>query len=159
MQIEVIKPERTERLGNKLWVLTDWFIFSIDGKRYEVPPGFVINGASSPQLLYSVCAPMAGPFGQASIPHDWFYDVEGPDVSRFYADYVLYKWGRMHGASLIRAQAVKTVLNLCGWAAYKTGKDKITKKSAYHYAQARLRVAQLKSEGASNGNRYSYRPI
>lgn len=147
MKIEVFANEQVERLGNRLWVLVDWFGFMIDGIPYWIPPGFVTDGASVPRLLWPICSPMSGPFGQPSIPHDFFYCHKGPDVGRLYADYVLYKWGRMRGSGIIKAQAVKTTLNICGWACYKTGRDKVTAGKCYNLEYAKLRVEQLTPEG------------
>ena len=143
MKIEILSYDCTERLGNRLWVLSQPFIFSVDDKLFTVPRGFVIDGASVPRLLYPICSPVAGPFGQAAIAHDFLYSIEGPDIGRFKADHVLYTIGRLRGAWLAEAQAVKTGVNLFGWLSYKTGRNKINKKSCYDWVQAQLRVAQL----------------
>ena len=44
--------------------------------------GFVFDGASNIRLLWAICPPMAGPAGEATAVHDWFYSVEGPDIGR-----------------------------------------------------------------------------
>ena len=142
MKVDILSQLCTERLGNQLWVLTQPFIFSVDYDIYTIPRGFVTDGASCPGFLWSLCAPSAGPFGEASVAHDWFYN-EGPDIGRLRADLVLYSMGRFRGAGLLRAQAVKSGVNFFGWMSYKKGRDKMTFSSCYNLVQARLRVANL----------------
>ena len=52
--------------------------------------------------------------GKATAVHDWFYSVEGPDIGRLKADYVLYCMARFRGARTLEAQAIKTGVNLLG---------------------------------------------
>lgn len=145
MKIDILTTDCTERLGNRLWVLTQPFIFTIDGKSYTIPTGFVTDGASCPRPLWSICSPVAGPFGQGAIPHDWFYN-EGPDIGRLQADMVLYAIGRFRGANIARAQAVKSGVNMFGWMNYKKGIDKLTDAACYDLEKARVRVAELISQ-------------
>jgi len=131
-------------------VITEPFIFTIDGVIYEIPTGFVFDGASNMRLLWVICPPMAGPAGEAAAVHDWFYSVEGPDIGRLVADYALYCMARFRGASILGAQAIKSGVNLLGWMHYKKDRDKMTSKSCYNLARARLRVAQLTLRGKKN---------
>ena len=144
MKVDILTADRTERLGNRLWVLTHPFLFEVDGKLYIVPRGFVTDGASCPRLLWSICSPVAGPFGQGAIAHDWLYSPEGPDIGRFTADMVLYSIGRYRGADSLRAQLVKSGVNSFGWMSYKKGIDKLTDLSCYNLFEARLIVEELK---------------
>jgi len=112
--------------------------------------GFVFDGASNIRLLWAICPPMAGPAGEATVVHDWFYSVEGPDIGRLKADYVLYCMARFRGARVLEAQAIKTGVNLVGWMHYKKGRDKMTFSSCYNLVRARLRVAQLTLRGKKN---------
>ena len=143
MKVEILSSDCTERLGNRLWVLTQPFIFSVDDEVFVVPRGFVTDGASVPRVMYPICSPVSGPFGQGAIAHDFYYSIDGPDIGRFRADQVLYSMGRLRGAWISEAQLVKSGVNLFGWMSYKTGRDKMTEKSCYDFVQARLRVAQL----------------
>ena len=143
MKVEILSADCTERLGNRLWVLTQPFIFSVDDEVFVVPRGFVTDGASVPRVMYPICSPVSGPFGQGAIAHDFYYSIDGPDIGRFRADQVLYSMGRLRGAWISEAQLVKSGVNLFGWMSYKTGRDKMTAKSCYNFVQARLRVAQL----------------
>jgi len=143
MKIEILSADCLERLGNRLWVRTKSFYFSVDGEIYEIPRGTVTDGGSIPRLFWTISPPMSGPFAQGFPVHDWFYSVDGPDIGRFKADLVLYHMGRHRGASIIEAQAIKSAVNLFGWMSYKKGRDKITERSCYNFVKARLRVAQL----------------
>ena len=143
MKVDILSADCTERLGNRLWVLTRPFIFSVDDEIFTAPMGFVTDGASVPRLLYSLCSPVSGPFGQGAIAHDFLYSVDGPDIGRLRADLVLYQIGRFRGAGLAESQLVKSGVNLFGWMSYKTGRDKMTFSSCYNLVKARLRVAQL----------------
>jgi len=145
MKIEILNQDQTIRLGNRLWVLSNTFSFKVDGVQYDVPKGFVTDGASCPRVLWTICSPVAGPFGQGAIAHDFFYSVEGPDIGRFKADLVLYHIGRYRGANILNAQAVKTGVNLAGWSSYKTGVDKMTTKSCYNLLRAKATVEKLRT--------------
>ena len=143
MIVDILNRDRTERLGNRLWVLTAPFSFSVDRVIYTIPSGFVTDGASCPRAFWSICSPVAGPFGQAAIAHDWFYN-EGPDIGRFRADKVLYAIARYRGAGWVRAMAVKGGVNMFGGGSYKKGLDKMTHESCYYLKEARIRVGELK---------------
>ena len=143
MKVEILSTDCTERLGNRLWVRTEPFIFSIDGETFIIPRGTVHDGGSVPRLFWFLSPPMSGPFAEGFGPHDYFYSIDGPDVGRLRADLILYHMGLYRGASTIEAQAIKSGVNLCGWMSYKTGRDKMTEKSCYNLPYARLRVAQL----------------
>jgi hypothetical protein len=136
IEIEFHSKLRTERLGNRLWVLTSDFTFIVGNDAYTAKRGFVTDGASNIRLLWAICAPVAGPFGEMAVAHDLFYCDDGPDVGRLYADYLLYLGGRMRGANILQAQAVKTGVNLFGWRHYKKGKEKVTPDACYDYDYA-----------------------
>jgi len=143
MKVDILSALVTERLGNRLWVLTEPFIISIDGEIHTIPRGFVTDGASCLRLLWGICAPVAGPFGEGAIPHDWFYSPEGPDIGRLNADLALYEFGRLRGANIFQAQAVKSGVNAFGWIHYKKGVEKLTNWSCYDLVRAKIRVANL----------------
>ena len=143
MKVEILSSDCTERLGNRLWVLTQPFIFSVDDEVFVVPRGFVTDGASVPRVMYPICSPVSGPFGQGALAHDFYYSIDGPDIGRLRADLILYAMGRLRGAWISEAQLVKSGVNLFGWMSYKKGRDKMTFSSCYNLVKARLRVAQL----------------
>jgi len=143
MKVEILSADCTERLGNRLWVLTQPFVFFVDDELFTVPQGFVTDGASVPRLLWPICSPVSGPFGQGALAHDFYYSIDGPDIGRLRADLILYAMGRLRGAWISEAQLVKSGVNLFGWMSYKKGRDKMTFSSCYNLVKARLRVAQL----------------
>jgi len=149
MKVDILSADCTERLGNRLWVRTEPFIFSIDGEIFIIPRGTVHDGGSVPRLLWVLSPPMSGPFAEAFGPHDYFYSVDGPDVGRLRADLILYHMGLYRRASTIEAQVIKSGVNLFGWMSYKKGRDKMTAESCYNFVQARLRVAQLSAHQSS----------
>lgn len=143
MKVKLITSNlSTDRLGNRLWVVTKPFCFSVDDYEFTVPQGFVTDGASCPRILWSICAPVAGPFGEGAVIHDWFYN-DGPDIGRYNADMVLYCMGKYRGANIVQAQLVKTGVNSFGWMSYKKGIDKMSKDTCYDIVQARLMVSIL----------------
>ena len=145
--LDIESLEKTERLGNRLWVLTKSFHFSFWSQSYRIPKGFVTDGASCPRVLWNVCAPVAGPFGQGAIIHDWFYN-EGPDIPKVLADSLLYTAGRQRGANWFRAQLVYWGVRIGGEFSYKKGTslDKLTEKSCYDYNAAVEIVKKLRGD-------------
>ena len=88
--------EASERLGRDYWLVTEGFSYYIGKKGsnqwVHVPAGFLTDGASVPQPLWSVIPPW-GPWGQAAIVHDYLCEylsitVDGKPqaISRQYAD-------------------------------------------------------------------------
>lgn len=143
MDIEIKTSLQTERLGNRLWVLLSPFKFSVDSKSYTVPAGFVTDGASAPRWLWSLCSPIAGPFGEAAVAHDYFYSRQGPDVTQQYADRVLYEIGRHRDAYEIIARLVKAVVQITGRKYFKVKKDKLKEGGCYDYDEAQKIVDML----------------
>lgn len=121
MHIAVTSPLVLERLGNKLWRLTEDFKVYVDYSPIVVPAGFVTDGASAPQLAWSFCAPMAGPWGEAGVVHDYLYSLAGPEVTKEYADDVLYEIGLYRGAGVIHAFFVWLGVHWFGHKYFKKG--------------------------------------
>ncbi len=144
MDIKIVNSLQTERLGNCLWVLLTPFKFSVNDVHYKVPAGFVTDGASGPELLWHFCAPMAGPFGEAAVAHDYFYSCKGPrKMCQRYADRVLYEIGLHRGARKIIAILVKKVANKFGHRYYRVKKEKLRKETCYKLNWAISRVKYL----------------
>ncbi len=146
MVIKIKNSLQTERLGNRLWVLLQPFKFSVGKTNYIVPAGFVTDGASAPKWLWHFCAPMAGPFGEAAVAHDYFYSLKGPKkMCQRYADRVLYEIGMHRKAKKIIALLVKKVANKFGYKYYRVKKEKLTKDSCYKFNWAVGRVKYLET--------------
>jgi len=146
MKIQINSPLMTERLGNRLWVLTSSFSVSIAGKILIVPKGFVTDGASAPRCVWWLCSPIAGPFGEAAVVHDFLYSLDGPDISRLMADEILYWIGVYRGASWLRAWTVKKGVNFFGGSSFKTGLSKVIVGKCYNYFTAVRAVELLKKD-------------
>jgi len=119
MKVEIINYLKTERISLDYWELTDDFIVSIDLKDIVVPKGFVTDGSSTPCILWSLCPPMAGYFGEAGVVHDFLYNVRSNITDRQYADQVFKEIGIYRGASSITANLLYYGLRLLGGSRWK----------------------------------------
>lgn len=147
MNVKILSPLMTERLGNRLWVLLAPFEFSVDGKIYKIQTGFVFDGNSAPRALWALCSPVGGAYGEAGPPHDYFYSLDCQEVvPRKYADKVHCAIGMYRGANLPRAKVVYGGLRLVGKSSYRKMYSfaKLSKKSCYDYKYAHSRVLALK---------------
>ena len=133
MKIFISTPLVTERLGNKLWKLREDFVVYIDSVPVVVPAGFITDGASAPQLAWSFCAPMAGPWGEAGVIHDYLYSLVGPEVSKEYADNVLSEVGLHRGANKFHAFLAWLGVHLYGHRFFKVESAKVKSEDYYNY--------------------------
>jgi len=55
-----------------------WVILHPNGVSEDVilPKGFVSDGASAPQISYSICPPMGGAHGESSVLYDYLYSLD-----------------------------------------------------------------------------------
>ena len=90
---------------------------------YEVPAGFVTDGASIPRFLWRLCGhPMESPRIAAAVVHDWHYttgDIPRADADALFRELLLEAGVAWHRA-IIYWLAVRTF----GAAHYKGGKSK-----------------------------------
>ena len=122
MDIHIEAPLVVAKLGNQRWrVEKDFFVF-IGLTMIKVPAGFITDGASAPRIFWSICAPMAGSFGEAGVVHDFLYSTEGPNFSREYMDEVLRNIGLYRGASIAQARLVWLGVRMFGGKYFKTPK-------------------------------------
>ena len=152
MKIEILSPLMTERLGNRLWVFLAVFKFTVDGVPYEILPGFVFDGNSSPRLLWSLCSPVGGVYGEAGPPHDWFYSLDCPVVvQRKYADDVHKAIGVYRGAGQLRSKLVYTGIRGGGSGSFRQmhSIEKLNEKTCYDFKYAHQRVMNLKGKGGA----------
>jgi len=145
-----VTSESTTRLGNRLWALTAPLVFELEGITHTIPKGFITDGASCPRILWSICAPVAGPFGLGAIVHDWVY-TDGPMISRYIGDCILYTAGKNRNANWLQAYAVYYGVRLFGNSNYRTSTslDKLTRCTCYNYDNAMTKVMTLR------GNHYT----
>lgn len=153
MEVKILSPLMTERLGNRLWVLLAPFKIIVDGVPHEMPRGFVYDGNSAPRITWALCSPVGGVFGESGPPHDYFYSLDCPIiVSRKYADNVHRAIGVHRGANMPRAKAVHGGLRLFGKRSYRKmhSFEKLNKKSCYDFEYARNRVLVLRKDGVAD---------
>jgi hypothetical protein len=76
--------------GRRMKLLEPLEYIDPSGRRWLVPSGTVVDGASIPQVFWSVIgAPFSGPYRNASVVHDYFCDTRSrpyPDVHRVFYD-------------------------------------------------------------------------
>jgi hypothetical protein len=147
MKIEILSPLMTERLGNRLWVLLAPFQFMVDGELYEIPAGFVFDGNSSPRILWALCSPVGGAYGEAGPPHDYFYSLDCPvPVPRRKADQIHQAIGTQRGANTVRAALVYAGIRGGGESSFRKihSIEKLNEKTCYDFNYAHKRVLVLK---------------
>lgn len=110
---------KIERVGNHTWKLIDPFQVEIDDKIIIVPKGFEMDGASVPRIFWSICPPIAGPFGEAACVHDFMYSRLSAYSDRKFADKILREIGYFRGANVARCEAVYRAVRLFGWMYFK----------------------------------------
>ena len=111
---------RTEWLSDKgddrdMRVLEPFWYIDPAGRRWDAPPGTVINGASIPRTLWSsVGSPYTGDYRRAALVHDAAVGKEG--VLRAEADAMFYSACLCGGCSLLQAKLLYAGVRLGAWA-------------------------------------------
>ncbi len=111
---------RTEWLSDKgddrdMRVLDAFWYVDPAGRRWDVPPGTVINGASIPRTLWSsVGSPYTGDYRRAALVHDAAVGKEG--VPRPEADTMFYFACLCGGCSVLQAKLLYAGVRLGAWA-------------------------------------------
>ena len=73
---EYLTPLSVRSWGKDRWVLLDWFGYmTANGVKIWIPPGYVTDMASIPQILRSLL-PQNGPYRAAAVIHDWLFDTQ-----------------------------------------------------------------------------------
>jgi len=68
-------------------VAAEWSVI-VDGRRFDVPAGYIFNGSSIPWFIWWAFPPTYAPAWEASCIHDWHYSHLYRSVSKRYADAV-----------------------------------------------------------------------
>lgn len=85
------------------------------GRRWDVPEGTIINGASIPRTLWSsVGSPYTGDYRRAAVVHDAVVGKEG--VLRKEADAMFYHACLAGGCSLLQAKLLYAGVRVGAWA-------------------------------------------
>lgn len=86
-----------------------------DGVYFEVPAGFVTDGASIPRFLWRLCGhPMETPRICAAVAHDYMYSVGEPTWTRAEADATYRDILKAVGVSAWRANVEYYALRIFG---------------------------------------------
>ncbi|WP_426101240.1 DUF1353 domain-containing protein [Massilia sp. TSP1-1-2] len=96
-------------------VIEDFWYLDQDGRRWDVPAGTVINGASIPRTLWSsVGSPYTGNYRRAALVHDAAVGREG--VLRAESDAMFYFACLAGGCSQLQAKMLYAGVRLGAWA-------------------------------------------
>lgn len=96
-------------------VIEDFWFLDQSGRRWDVPAGTVINGASIPRTLWSsVGSPYTGNYRRAALVHDAAVGREG--VLRADADAMFYFACLAGGCSQLQAKMLYAGVRLGAWA-------------------------------------------
>lgn len=116
---DISKPgdeKPTYRLNNP-------FVYiSSDKEEIVIPAGFIFDGASVPQLLWSVVSP-SGEVMRAALVHDWFYLVQ--TTGRRKADDMMKEAMRAYGVKKSKILLWWFILRTFGGFAWKNNKKKL----------------------------------
>ena len=124
MRVEKVNNLVLEKRGNEVWKVVESFSVRVTdevgiNRVITVPAGFITNGVSSPRIFWSICPPLAGPFGEPAVVHDYMYSKEGAKYSRAYADEVLVSFGYQNGANIVECSLVYAAVRLFGGSRYE----------------------------------------
>ncbi len=109
---EWLPDQGTER---DMRVLEPFWYLDPAGRRWDVPIGTVINGASIPRTLWSsVGSPYTGPYRRAAVVHDAVVGREG--VLRAEADSMFYFACLAGGCTPIQAKLLYAGVRIGSWA-------------------------------------------
>lgn len=107
------------RNGDCIRLLED-LMYDYGGKSFTVPAGFVSDGASVPQFLWSTVSPAIDPRTlDGAIGHDFLYRTPTCNFTRKEADDLFYDLIRAHGLSFWRSQKAYWGVRLFGGRAWK----------------------------------------
>ena len=96
-------------------VIEDFWYLDQAGRRWDVPAGTVINGASIPRTLWSsVGSPYTGNYRRAALVHDAAVGREG--VLRSESDAMFYHACLAGGCSQLQAKLLYAGVRLGAWA-------------------------------------------
>ncbi len=106
----------SEQGGDRdMQVIEDFWYLDQAGRRWDVPAGTVINGASIPRTLWSsVGSPYTGSYRRAALVHDAAVGHEG--VLRGEADAMFYFACLAGGCSLLQAKMLYAGVRVGAWA-------------------------------------------
>jgi hypothetical protein len=89
-------------------------------REYEVPDGFLTDGASIPRLFWSILYPF-GPYFPAALPHDYFYSPESDhlNLTRKQADLIFLQAMKDVGVDWLTRHTIYRAVRIGGGRNYK----------------------------------------
>jgi hypothetical protein len=109
----------------KNWITLTKIVFTVNGKRYTIPSGFVTDFASIPRFARITINRIGKPV-MAYIIHDWLRTNKDQVLPTKQCDEVLYKLSRDLGESWYTSKKVYYSLRSFGWVA-NVGDNKFSK--------------------------------
>lgn len=120
MEVKRLSNLISEKIGYKVWRLSDVLHFEVDTAPIFVPKNFITDGASCPKILWSLCAPMSGPQAEAAVLHDYLYSKDCPlQYSRKEADDIFYDAMISNGTGMLRAYLIYKGVRIGGGSSFK----------------------------------------
>lgn len=120
MKVYRISNLETEKIDHKLWRVMTPLVFGLPTGLIHVPKNFITDGASCPQILWALCAPMAGPQAEAAVLHDYLYSKDCTlPYTRKQADDIFYDAMIDNGTSKARACLIHRGVRLGGAKSWK----------------------------------------
>ena len=111
--------------GDDLVLLRD-YAYTYKGKKYIIPKDFHFDGASIPQLFWSLIGnPLESEFRQSAMKHDWAYITHA--LSFADANNEFLESLKIHGVSWIKRNLMWSAVSTAGWFFYR-GVDKVDLK-------------------------------
>jgi len=99
--------------GQRMRVIEDFGFMEADGVHWPVPPKTTVDGASIPQVLWSVMGgPFEGKYRDASVVHDYYCAVRSADWRSVHR--MFYRAMLVSGVSVRRAKVMYAAVYFAG---------------------------------------------
>ena len=116
-----------------MFLLADFSFTDPDGKVWPAPKGFVVNGASIPQPLWStVGSPYTDDYRRASVVHDVACNT--PGVSRKAADVMFYHGCLAGGCGALQAKILYAGVRIGAWGSKSLTAHSQSREALLHQA-------------------------
>lgn len=132
--LKILDTLQTAKIGPCLWELTAPFKVQNGITTFEVPFGFITDGASTPRFLWGLCPPMSGRTAEAAVLHDWLYSLTYPErITRAQADFIFLLTMECNGVGAIRRRTVYSGVRAGGAGSFQKLHywEKATDKTLY----------------------------
>jgi len=106
---------RDYRLNNPLFYEAD------DGTIYNVPKGFITDGASIPRIFWRIYLPY-GLYIEAAVLHDYLYRTETVNVTRKQSDDLMEEAMIWCKVNIVDRKTIHIMVRTFGWSAFKKRK-------------------------------------